>query len=660
MLKRILLSISIITLFSIDFYAQNALDFDGTNDYVQTTYSGITGSSARTIEAWIKTTANALPVGSGGTGQKVIVDYGTFVTGGRFTLNLLWSNSIRIEVGGNGLSGTLAVNDGVWHHVAVVYNPLATNDYSLYIDGVLNVSGNLTVTTSTSTGNVVIGQRIDGNGKFDGAIDEVRIWNVARTASEIANNMNSEFCVIPTTLKAYYKFNQGIASGTNSGLTTLNDNSGNNNNGTLTNFSLSGSSSNWVSGASLTQGSLTGGTTNISGCIPYTTSGNQILNASGTYPDTLVAASGCDSSYTINFTALASSSSSITTTECDYYFSPSGGVLDSTGIFYDTLVNAIGCDSIITINLTINNTTGSNITTSSCNSYTSPAGNIYTTSGTYVDTFQNTMGCDSLITVNLTIINGYYVTLNEVECSSYTSPSGKIWTTSGTYLDTVATGTGCDSLFTINLTINATSSTTITETACDEYISDNGNSYITSGTYTEVVSNSLGCDSVITLNLTIKSIDNSVTINGSTLTAVATGLAYRWLDCNLNYAPISGGNQQSFTPSSSGNYAVKITDGSCIDTSICNTVSVVGIQDELINNSVRFAPNPVKANLTITSDVDLITKIELFDISGKRVFEKGNLKNTTVVLDLSHLNSGIYIANVYSSSGMISRPIVLE
>ena len=34
---------------------QNALDFDGTNDYVETDFAGISGTGSRTVEAWIKT-----------------------------------------------------------------------------------------------------------------------------------------------------------------------------------------------------------------------------------------------------------------------------------------------------------------------------------------------------------------------------------------------------------------------------------------------------------------------------------------------------------------------------------------------------------------------------------------------------------------------------
>jgi hypothetical protein len=52
-----------------------------------------------------------------------------------------------------------------------------------------------------------------------------------------------------TGLVAYYRANQGTASGTNTGITSLTDSSASGKNGTLNNFALSGSSSNWVSGA---------------------------------------------------------------------------------------------------------------------------------------------------------------------------------------------------------------------------------------------------------------------------------------------------------------------------------------------------------------------------------------------------------------------------
>jgi len=82
-MKKQLVSLGIILaiMVSAKSLSQNtSLNFDGVNDYVQTTYSGISGgTSARSIEAWIKTTNNFNP--STGGSQGVIADYGSFVTG---------------------------------------------------------------------------------------------------------------------------------------------------------------------------------------------------------------------------------------------------------------------------------------------------------------------------------------------------------------------------------------------------------------------------------------------------------------------------------------------------------------------------------------------------------------------------------------------------
>ena len=338
----------------INLSAQNALHFDGINDYVSTSAVGVTSSSARTIEAWINTTSNSVP-GSGGGIQHVIVDMGTFSTGMRFTFNILWSNAIRIEVGGSGLSGSIAVNDGSWHHVAVVYDPSSTNKLKLYVDGVLDIEGNISTAINTGSGNLIIGRRVDGTNSFDGKIDEVRLWNSAKTLSDIVASKDIEFCGGQPGLLAYYKFNQGIASGTNTSITSLIDYSGYSNNGTLNSFNLSGSSSNWVSGAVLTAGVGTSSNVSVSTCDTYTSpSGIYTWTTSGIYVDTIANTAGCDSVITIDLTINNNTANSIVETACSSYISPSGNnEWTTTGIYTDTIANAIGCDSVITIDLTI-------------------------------------------------------------------------------------------------------------------------------------------------------------------------------------------------------------------------------------------------------------------------------------------------------------------
>ena len=351
-LKIIIWAISIFMPIS-QLSAQNvALNLDGVNDFVQTTYSGISGgTSARSIEAWIKTTNNFNP--STGGSQGVIADYGSFVTGGRFTFCVLWSNAIRIEVGGNGLSGSIAVNDGNWHHVAVVYNPTATNKYSLYVDSVLDVSGNLTVTTNTgSTTNLRIGQRIDNVNNFTGDIDEVRFYNYARTANQIASERRAEYCSVPSGLMAYYKFNEGTAGISNATNTTATDYAGSNN-GTLTGFSLSGSTSNYVAGNTLTQGSsLT--SSSVSTCGSYTLPSGTIVSASGTYNDTLTSTSGCDSiqSFIVTITT-GHIRNTANVSQCDSYTLPNGTVVTATGVYYDTISASSSCDTVDEYNVTV-------------------------------------------------------------------------------------------------------------------------------------------------------------------------------------------------------------------------------------------------------------------------------------------------------------------
>jgi len=188
---------------------QTALEFNGVESYVQTTYPGISGDSARTVMAWIKTTANCSPVNGGF--QRVITDWGAVATGNRFTFCLLWYNAIRIEILGSGISGTIPVNDGIWHHVAVTYDPSNANNFALYVDGRLDVSENIEVPVNTIPDvDLTIGMRIDNNKHFDGEIDEVSIWNKALTQEEI----NDYSCISGDpgqidNLVAYYDFNDG-------------------------------------------------------------------------------------------------------------------------------------------------------------------------------------------------------------------------------------------------------------------------------------------------------------------------------------------------------------------------------------------------------------------------------------------------------------------
>lgn len=385
--------------------AQNALDFDGTNDYIQTNITSLTGTANRTVEAWIKTTGTV-------SSQQVLVGMGTMPLGTRFTLNVL-NSKLRIEIGGGGLNSVTNIDDGAWHHVAVTYNSTASNNFILYIDGVADATGNISgasVNTAAGTG-IAIGRRNDAVNNFNGQIDEVRIWNTTRSPAQIQANYNTELCVT-SSLVAYYKLNQGTANGSNASIATATDATGNGNTGTLNNFTLSGANSNWTTGATLGTG---GGNTT--------------------------------SSFSVN--------------ACSSYTSPSGVAYTSSQTVTDVISNTVGCDSIMTIDISINNSS-STINANACVSYTSPSGVVYTSSQTITETIQNAAGCDSVMTINITIGNTSS-TASVVTCESYTSPSGTVYTSSQTVLDTIPNAAGCDSTITINLTVETTVDVSVTD-----------------------------------------------------------------------------------------------------------------------------------------------------------------------------------------------------
>ncbi|NJB81800.1 LamG domain-containing protein [Wenyingzhuangia aestuarii] len=138
-------------------------------------------------------------------------------------------------------------SDANWHHWACVYDP-ATYVRSVYQDGVL--VGQNSTSPYQGSGDLLLGLRtLYNNTGFFGDLDDLRIWNVARTSAEINSNKECELVGNETGLLAYYKFNQGDAYGNNVGISSLLDATSHGYHGTFHSFNLSGSQSNFLSGS---------------------------------------------------------------------------------------------------------------------------------------------------------------------------------------------------------------------------------------------------------------------------------------------------------------------------------------------------------------------------------------------------------------------------
>jgi len=226
-----------------------ALNTDGSNDYVNIPKPNL---NAFTIEYWVKTT-QASPTGSQWYQGLGIVDAEVGGVTTDFGTSML-NNKLAFGIGSPDVTiqSTTSINTGNWTHVAVTWDG-STGAMKLYINGVLEASGTGGTGLRSAPSNIRIGSILTGINYFSGVIDELRIWNVVRSQSDIQNNRNSEIGT-SSSLVEYYTFNQGAANGTNTSVTSLTDLSGNNNTGTLYNFALTGTTSNWVTGTLTTSG----------------------------------------------------------------------------------------------------------------------------------------------------------------------------------------------------------------------------------------------------------------------------------------------------------------------------------------------------------------------------------------------------------------------
>jgi hypothetical protein len=690
-------------------YAQNnALDFDGSNDWVNcgADTSLAIGGTAITLEAWVNASAWKTNVFEGGI---IVKEENTSNLG--YMLRAGAGGKLNFAIGNSGwkelTTATSVMSLNTWYHVAATYDGKYQR---LYLNGNLIDSLQTTISIGQSkTTNVAIGNHSSTSYSryWQGKIDEVRIWNITRTGAEIKANMNREFCDPQKGLVVYYKFNQGNAGKSNTAVKTATDYSGHSLKGTLNNFALSGTNSNWVAGQTLKK-DIVSVKDSVVKCDRYTSASKKVYTKSGTYYDTIPTYMTCDSAIELKLTIKNSTKSYIKTQVCDSLISPSKYyVWKSSGTYVDYIRNSIGCDSMITFFLTVGSDTGS-FQASNCYSYVLPSGKTVTQSGLYLDTLTSYLGCDSFCWADITIHQAtqskqsiatckpvqnptktkwftqagvYYDTLinysgcdsiiqttviwqtsfasiNRKACYSYTSPSGRhTWTATGTYLDTLVNKAKCDSVITVNLTILESTTGQIDLEGC-RYVRSPYNAkvvYSKSGTYSDTLVNAAGCDSIVTLIVKVNNVNTSVTQNGLELTAQSTG-TLQWLNCGLSYKPVAGETASLFAPTVDGNYAVDVTEGNCRDTSTCYTIKGVGIKD--INAfEVKVYPQPSEGILYLESDRVLHqASLRLYDAQGRLVQELSleNLKQWSWNLDLA---PGLYALEIEAAEGRFRQSV---
>ena len=175
----------------------NALLLNGSNAFVETEYLGVLGGNDRTFECWVKSSSD-------GTifcyGQNNANEANIFsVTNGLLTFSI---NGVEVV-------GSTSVIDDEWHHIALVLSGNDILNVLFYIDGIVDSFSSSSVGTlnTVSSQGLLVGKGFSGN-YFNGTIDEVRFWAVARTQREIRSCMHLTLVGNEEGLEVYYQFNQ--------------------------------------------------------------------------------------------------------------------------------------------------------------------------------------------------------------------------------------------------------------------------------------------------------------------------------------------------------------------------------------------------------------------------------------------------------------------
>lgn len=192
-----------------------ALSFDGVNDYVNLGPSnGIITASQDPVSfsCWVKTTL---------TSQGYIFSCQRSAGGSAFSVKIA-DNGIASGVIWNGVSAhtfpesTTVVNDGNWHHLAIVAK---NGNQKIYVDGALEDTHTSAMSLPTSTDGCTIGAHSSGtNYRYDGSLAGFAVYTVELDANAVASiynagrhhNLNTPIGNYSSTPSHYYALGHGL------------------------------------------------------------------------------------------------------------------------------------------------------------------------------------------------------------------------------------------------------------------------------------------------------------------------------------------------------------------------------------------------------------------------------------------------------------------
>lgn len=201
---------------------------------------------------------------------------------------------------------------------------------------------------------------------------------------------------------------------------------------------------------------------------------------------------------------------------------------------------------------------------------------------------------------------------------------------------------------------------TITESACDSFTWIDGNTYTESTDTTYIIANSQGCDSVISLSLTITETPDATITATDSLMELPSGFdSYQWYN---EAGSILNATGNSYIAPESGNYYCTMSNGMC--TSNSDTVEII-ISIDTVNTSIlefntldlSVFPNPAKDIINIDTELEDVTSICLYNLSGAKVQQYSGEQRE---LHVDAIAKGIYILEVKTINKIHVAKVIIE
>jgi len=191
-----------------DNFPGNALDFDGIDDYVNIGNDhSLNVGNTLTIEAWVKP-------------DSLTDQYGIFSTridnrAGSFQLEVGTGNggTNRVAVTGSetwvAQTGDNAIIPNKWNHIVYTRSGTGSGTHKIYVNGEeQTLVSDADYSFVDNTDDKVIASGTNGGQLFTGKIEEVRLWCIVRTESEIRENMYLPLSGLESGLVSYWQFNE--------------------------------------------------------------------------------------------------------------------------------------------------------------------------------------------------------------------------------------------------------------------------------------------------------------------------------------------------------------------------------------------------------------------------------------------------------------------